>query len=193
MRYLALATDYDETAAHDGVVDDTTREALGRVTRSGRRLILVTGRELADLCAAFPHYKLFDRIVAENGALLHNPATGESQSLAPEPPPQLVAELRKHGIPISVGRSIVSTIEPHEHSVLTAIRDLGLEWHLIFNKGSVMALPSGITKVTGLAAALDELGIAKESVVGVGDAENDHAFLRYCGLDRKSTRLNSSH
>ena len=27
MQYLALATDYDETAAHDGKVDDATLEA----------------------------------------------------------------------------------------------------------------------------------------------------------------------
>ena len=67
--------------------------------------------------------------------------------------------------------------------MLAAIRDLGLEWHVIFNKGSVMALPSNVTKATGLVTQqLEELGIAPDRVVGVGDAENDHAFLRLCGL-----------
>ena len=182
MQYLALATDYDETAAHDGEVDDATLEALRRVRQSGRRLLLVTGRELADLIAAFPHYQVFDRIVAENGALLYHPGTGESRALAPEPPPQFVAELLRRGVPIAVGRSIVATVEPHEHAVLAAIRDLGLEWHVIFNKGSVMALPSAVTKATGLAAALTELGLTPDRVVGIGDAENDHAFLRFCGF-----------
>src|SRR5438067_12736811 len=55
------------------------------------------------------------------------------------------------------------------------------ELHVIFNKGSVMVLPSGVNKATGLTAALAELGLAPEHTVGVGDAENDHAFLSLCG------------
>ena len=40
--------------------------------------------------------------------------------------------------------------------------------------------PSGVNKATGLAAALDELGLSPHNAVGVGDAENDHAFLAAC-------------
>src|SRR5256885_16399062 len=43
-----------------------------------------------------------------------------------------------------------------------------------------MILPSGVNKATGLTAALQELGLSAHSVVGVGDAENDHAFLALC-------------
>src|SRR5262249_38659558 len=74
-----------------------------------------------------------------------------------------------------------STHEPHEVAVLEAIKELGLELEIVFNKGSVMVLPSGINKATGLAAALEEMGLPNENVVGVGDAENDHAFLRAVG------------
>lgn len=49
MRYVALATDYDGTLAHHGVVDGPTLEALRRLKESGRRLVLVTGRELPEL------------------------------------------------------------------------------------------------------------------------------------------------
>jgi hydroxymethylpyrimidine pyrophosphatase-like HAD family hydrolase len=41
-------------------------------------------------------------------------------------------------------------------------------------------LPSGINKRTGLEAALRELGISEHNTIGVGDAENDHPFLKYC-------------
>jgi hydroxymethylpyrimidine pyrophosphatase-like HAD family hydrolase len=181
MRYLALATDYDGTIAHDGVVDAATVAALRRLRDSGRRLLLVTGRELDELLTVFAHCDLFDRIVAENGALLYHPAAKTSRVLSPPPPAEFLAALVGKGVPVSVGRSIVATVEPHEHAVLTAIRDLGLEWHVIFNKGSVMALPSSVTKATGLAPTLAELGLAAEQTVGVGDAENDHAFLRMCG------------
>ena len=57
---------------------------------------------------------------------------------------------------------------------------MGLEMHLVFNKGAVMALPSGVNKATGLQAALRELHLSAHNVVGVGDAENDHAFLEMC-------------
>ena len=65
--------------------------------------------------------------------------------------------------------------------MLEAIRDLGLELQIIFNKGAVMVLPSTVNKATGLAAALKRLKITPDSVVGVGDAENDHAFIKACG------------
>ncbi len=85
------------------------------------------------------------------------------------------------GRPISVGRVIVATWEPHETVVLETIRDLGLELHVIFNKGAIMVLPSGVNKATGLAVALEELGLSHpDTAWGVGDAENDHAFLAYC-------------
>jgi len=50
------------------------------------------------------------------------------------------------------------------------------------NKGAVMVLPSGVNKQSGLAAALAGMGISEHNVVGVGDAENDHAFLQCCEL-----------
>jgi hydroxymethylpyrimidine pyrophosphatase-like HAD family hydrolase len=181
-RYEALATDYDGTLATDGAVDSATLDALGRARAANITLVMVTGRDLSDLHRVFSSLDLFDRIVAENGALLFNPATQATRMLAPPPPPAFLERLRRAGIPMSVGRTIVATVEPNEQVLLAAIRDLGLEWHVIFNKGSVMALPSSITKATGLARALEELRIGAEETIGVGDAENDHALLRMCGL-----------
>ncbi len=83
--------------------------------------------------------------------------------------------------PLSSGRSIIATREPHHITALEEVRRLGLELEIIFNKGAVMVLPSGVNKSTGLAAALDELGLSPKDVVGIGDAENDHAFLGVCG------------
>lgn len=181
MRYLALAADYDGTLAHHGLVDDPTLEALRRLRGSGRKLILVTGRELDDLQATFGHSELFDRIVAENGALLYRPAEKEEKVLGEAPPPRFVAALKNRGVvPLSTGRVIVATREPHESTVLQVIHDQGLELQVIFNKGAVMVLPPGVNKATGLAAALAELGLSRHNVVGVGDAENDHAFLSQC-------------
>jgi hypothetical protein len=182
MRYSILATDYDGTIAHNGIVAESTVAVLRKAQEAGLRLILVTGRELPDVLHIFAHCDLFDRIVAENGALLHDPRTGISQVLAPPPPPLLLDALSRKRVPVSVGRSVIATVVPHEHAMLEAIHQLGLEWHIIFNKESVMALPSSVTKASGLTTALKELGVSASQVAGVGDAENDQAFLQICGL-----------
>lgn len=181
MRYLALACDYDGTLAHHGVVSDETLAALERVRSSGRKLILVSGRELEDLQQTFSRLDLFDRAVLENGALLYTPATREEKILGERPPAEFAALLEQRGVgPMSVGRVVVATWEPHEKVVLEAIRDLGLELQVIFNKGAVMVLPSGVNKASGLAVALSELALSAHNTVGIGDAENDHAFLNLC-------------
>jgi hypothetical protein len=180
--YQALATDYDGTLATDGAVFEPTLQALEALRRSGRRLLMVTGRELDDLKSVFAHLELFDLVVAENGALLYRPKTGEEILLA-EPTPVLFRQ-RLEALdvrPLSFGRIIVATVEPHETEVLATIRELGLELQIIFNKGAVMVLPSGVNKATGLRAACKELGLSPHNVVGVGDAENDFAFLELCG------------
>ncbi|HKO89337.1 MAG TPA: HAD family hydrolase [Burkholderiales bacterium] len=180
MRYLALATDYDGTLAHHGKVSEEAVAALKRVAASGRKLLLVTGRELPELIEIFPEIELFDLVVAENGALLYTPAT-KQQKLLSDPPSELfVKNLRERGVPISVGAVIVATVHPHETIVLETIRDLGLELQVIFNKGSVMVLPPNVNKASGLNAALEELQLSPHNVVGVGDAENDHALLSLC-------------
>ena len=76
---------------------------------------------------------------------------------------------------MSVGRVIVATWRPHEHAVLEAIHELGLELQVIFNKRAVMVLPAGVNKASA-AAALEEMGLSPHNAVAVGDAENDHAF-----------------
>jgi HAD superfamily hydrolase (TIGR01484 family) len=180
--FVALATDYDGTLARAGRVDAATISSLAEVRRSGRKLILVTGRDLPDLRRAFPELAIFDCVVAENGALLFNPGKDEEIPLAEPPSQDLVDRLRQLGIsPLSVGRTIIATWEPHEKVVLEAIRELALELHIVFNKGAVMVLPGNVNKAWGLRRALKRLGLSPHNVVGIGDAENDQAFLSACG------------
>ena len=179
MRYLALAVDYDGTLAKDGAVAPSTVAALEQVAASGRRLILVTGRELPQLLEIFPNIDLFDRVVAENGALLYRPSTKETEPLADAPPEAFVRELQRRGVePLSVGKSIVATLTPNATAVLEAIQTLGLELQVIFNKDAVMVLPANVNKASGLVMALAELSLSPHNVVAVGDGENDHAMLQ---------------
>jgi hypothetical protein len=163
-------------------MEPATTAALARVRASGRRIILVTGRVLDNLRLRCPNLDPFDLVVAENGGVLFDPRTDEVEDLAEPPPAAFLEALTLAGVPFSSGRVIVSTMTPHEIAALEAMRALGLDLHVVFNRSAVMILPVDVSKESGLRVALARLGVPQEATVGVGDAENDHAFLRGCGL-----------
>jgi len=181
-KYLALAADYDGTIAQHGDVTDSTVAALHQWKDAGRKLIMVTGRELPDLQKVFPHTKMFDCIVAENGALLYWPGSGEKKTLTVAPSQEFVDCLRARGVsPLSFGEAIVATQETYKGVVLEVIEELGLKLKVILNKGALMILPTSVDKATGLTAAANAMNIALADIAGVGDAENDQVFLTLCG------------
>ncbi len=181
MRYVAIATDYDNTLATHGRVERETIAALERFIQSGRKIVLVTGRLLPDILDIFPEIGLCERVVADNGAVLYRPATREHTVLATPIPVAFIDELRRRQVPeLSCGDSIVGTVRPHEVTLLEVIRDLGLELQVIFNRDAVMVVPSGVNKASGLVTALQEMGLSSHNVVAIGDAENDHALLNHC-------------
>jgi hydroxymethylpyrimidine pyrophosphatase-like HAD family hydrolase len=183
MPILALACDYDETLAANGQVEQPTVQALIQFKRWGGKLILVTGRQLGDLLEVCPEVHLFDSVIAENGAVMYQPATRRMRPLAGKPPKRFLSRLREHGVqPLAVGRSIVATVQQHYEAVRDTIAGMGLDLEIIFNRESLMVLPTGVNKGTGLSLALEELQVPAGNVVGVGDAENDAAFLEICGF-----------
>lgn len=155
MSYKALATDFDGTIAKSGKVSDLTYLALKRWQQSKRLLIMVTGRRLDNLYDVFPQAETFDCIVAENGALISFPITGEEKLLGDPPPNSLIQILEERQVnPLSIGRRIVSTEIPHDKTVIEAIALLNLDWQISYNKGAVMLLPNGVDKELGLTKAL---------------------------------------
>jgi len=182
MWYHVIACDYDGTLATDGRIAPETFAALGRVRNAGRRVVLITGRRLDDLLQVCPELDFFDWVVAENGAVLYEPRAKRVDDLAAPPPAAFLAALERAGVPFSAGRVIVATEVPHETAVLRAIHDLGLELQIIFNRESVMVLPAAVSKQSGLEEVLRRLGVPAHNAIGVGDAENDHAFLRLAGF-----------
>ncbi len=178
MRYMALAAGFDGILAQDGRSDQRCGDALRALSATGRKLILVTARELRELLEIFPEARLFDCVVAENGAVMHRPATRQSEILAQAPPEFLLQELRRrHVTPLSVGSSIVTTEHAHEHEISEALRKLRLDFQLVTNPGALMLLPAGVSKASGVRAALQELGISAHNLVTIGDSENDLALF----------------
>lgn len=62
-----------------------------------------------------------------------------------------------------------------------ALAKLGMPWRVVHNRHQIMILPDGVTKVTGLTAALRKWRLRKSDVVAVGDAENDLPLIEACG------------
>jgi hydroxymethylpyrimidine pyrophosphatase-like HAD family hydrolase len=182
MRYVALAAGFDGTLARDGHYDERCIAALRALAATGRKLILVTGRELRELLENFPEARLLDYVVAEHGAVMHRPATRESEILAQAPPELLLQELRRrHVTPLSVGSSIVTTVKANEAEVSAALRKLQLDFQLVTNPGALMMLPAGVNKASGVWAALRELGVSRHNLVAIGNGENDLALFEFAG------------
>ena len=183
MKYEILATDYDETLAEEGIVSDASHDALMAFRQAGGSIILITGRELSDLKQVCTCLDAFDLIVAENGALLYWPYIKQEKLLAPVAPQELVVALQQRGVePLSVGRTIVATREPHSNVARNLIEEMRWPIEIIYNKGAVMLLPAGIDKGHGFRHARKHLDLNHKKTIGFGDGENDYAFLKDCDL-----------
>lgn len=182
-RLPALAFDYDGTLTRRGRMARATHDALERCFSRGHPLLLVTGRTLSDLRSIEAPLHLFARVVAENGTVLFEPASGRKQLLAGPPDPRLMAALRDAGVePLEAGDAIVATLASERRKVEAVLSRLSTHVALVGNRASLMLLPASVDKATGLLAALDEIGIDPSEVWAAGDAENDLCFLRACGV-----------
>jgi hydroxymethylpyrimidine pyrophosphatase-like HAD family hydrolase len=178
MKLAALALDYDGTIARGDVLHPSVRAAIARARTSGIVTLLVTGRILAELERVAGQLHFVDGVVAENGAVLHFPASGHTSMLAPPVPPRFVAELKRREIPHTAGTCLVDAGADQSPRLLDVIHELELPLVLLFNGGRVMTLPQGVSKATGLHHALDILRLSPRNALAIGDRENDHELLR---------------
>src|SRR5262245_46953327 len=146
MRFTALASDYDGTlASHDRVAKPTVA-ALEQVRTAGLRLLLVTGRTFFDLTRVCERLDLFDAVVAENGGVLYFPSEGRICDMALSPPPRLLTELDRRGIPYQAGRVVIGTTREYETEVAEALSATGVTLAFVVNRESLMLLPRGVHK-----------------------------------------------
>jgi hydroxymethylpyrimidine pyrophosphatase-like HAD family hydrolase len=179
--FRVVAVDFDGTLAADGTVSSEALAAVAASRASGVRVVLVTGRILAELVAVFPGFeRLVDAVVAENGAVLV--LGGRRRLLAAPVEERLADALSARGIGYRQGQVLLVCTAAEEERVLQEVRRLGLDCQLVRNRGELMVLPAGVTKATGLLQALGELGLSRHNTVAVGDAENDLSLLAACEL-----------
>ncbi len=180
MKFAALALDYDGTIAVDGVFDPAVREAVAEARRRGIVVILVTGRQLADLHRIAGDLTCFDVIVGENGAVLEFPSSGRHVVVGHAPNPTFLQELTRRGVPFAAGESVIEADANWAATILEVIRSLEQPLILTFNRGRLMVLPQAVAKSTGLRHALLALRVSIHNTVAIGDAENDHDLIEAC-------------
>jgi hydroxymethylpyrimidine pyrophosphatase-like HAD family hydrolase len=99
-------------------------------------------------------------------------------------PRELARRLEARGLPVHEGEVLLALPAVHEPLVIEAMAELGLGagWQRVRNRASLMILPAGVDKGTGVRAALASFGVAAEETIGLGDAENDAELIEACGL-----------
>lgn len=178
MKLSVLALDYDGTVTRGDAMDPHVREAIAEARDAGIVVLMVTGRILGELRRVAGDLHFADGVVAENGAVLHFPASGSTTLLAPPVNETFVEELRRRQIPHQTGQCLIDAAADEAPRLLEVIRALEAPLVLLFNGGRVMTLSQGVSKATGLHAALDSLRLSAHNTLAIGDAENDHAMLR---------------
>jgi hypothetical protein len=182
MKFKALACDYDGTLASHDRIPPPTLAALERARARGLRLILATGRTFFELTRVCDRLDLFHAVVAENGGVLYFPAEGRICDMAVAPPPPLLAELARQGVPYEAGRVVIGTTRSWEGAVRRALAASGVTMALVPNRASLMLLPQGVSKASGVRHIIRMLGLSARDVLALGDAENDLAMFEACGF-----------
>lgn len=180
MKLAAIALDFDGTTAANDVFEPAVRTAIGDVRRQGIYVILVTGRRLSELQRVAGDLSCFDVIVAENGAVLDFPASGRHVRVGHVPSREVISEIRRHGVHIETGESVIEADATAAVPIIKTIRALEQPLVLVFNRSRLMVLPQATSKSTGLKHALFALRVSVHNTVGIGDAENDHDLLDAC-------------
>lgn len=178
MKLSVIGLDYDGTIAQRGVLEPSVRDAVATARAAGIVVLLITARMISELRRVVGDLHFVDGIVAKNGAVIHFPQSGHTTILAPAVPPQLPAALGRRGIVFQSGQCLVDADANEASKLLDVIRTLEVPIVLNFNGGRVMASPQGVSKATGLKAALDTLRLSPRNTLAIGDRENDHELLR---------------
>jgi hydroxymethylpyrimidine pyrophosphatase-like HAD family hydrolase/CheY-like chemotaxis protein len=169
-------------AEEDGRVAIATWEALRRAKNAGMSIVLVTSQTWESFSAEGHYAELCEAIVAEGGAVVYFPRRDTVALPFGRLAPRVLQSLDAAGVPLQWGRSTVSTHVPHDKVILKVLQETGSGVTMEYNRGSMMVLPPGATKGTGLRYALRELGYSPRNVVACGDAENDQSLFEVAEL-----------
>jgi len=183
MRPVKLfVADFDRTITDGNLeLDLDCLNAIERIRKMGVHTAVVTGRKRVFLQDFFDrHRSVFDSAICENGCRGY--IDGEWENLAENrSKSQILDRFSNSGIRYDFGDCIISTEAMTEDEVCSMLSGIS-GWKAIINIDSVMILPLGVDKGTGILWLQSEKGFTKEETAGIGDGENDLVIRDVCGI-----------
>lgn len=175
MTPTVIAVDVDGTLYEHSQVAPEAIDALAAAAGLGHHVIIVTGRTWESLAVVVPGVLPYCvGAVCENGGVLIEIAAGRASLLHRPADPVLVERLRHAGVaPLDVGQVALGAPTAQGSLVGRVLAEVGGDEVVVQNKDSVMLLPPGCDKATGLRAALATFGLTGAPVIAIGDAGND--------------------
>ncbi len=167
----AVAIDYDRTLTDESFVVQQHVRSYLKMAREKIKIIIASGREFG-FFESSGLLDLGDALVLENGAVL---VLGETKNVVENKYSNEVKRLlSERGIPFTSGDAVISFKRIYATKVIGVLQNLDVA--IEFNRDSVMILPKGVNKGSGVARAKDLL--RADYLACIGDAENDLSIFR---------------
>jgi len=177
----AIVCDYDRTLTDESLVlSENAVISLKSAKDDGIKVFIASGRRLPFLEDVNGRHGFADVIIAENGAVIYDPADGTKVFLG-----EGLEELKSAFVGVDfveVEEVIVATTRPHLEDVKEIIRRNDLSVDIELNRDDVMIMPKGVDKGSGIAKAAEIYGINRKNLACIGDAENDLAMFGVAGV-----------
>ncbi|MCZ6725232.1 MAG: HAD family hydrolase [Thaumarchaeota archaeon] len=169
-----IVCDFDRTLTDEDLTPSVEAFAAIRDAKGlGLRFIVVSGRQLDFLLSIEEISQLADAVVAENGAIAYELSTSKKLSPFVKEAKIIKQAFQKSGLRFLQFDVMTSLSISYVSAVKELIAKNKLQADIHFNVDSIMVLPLGVTKASGLSLALGLMGAPKDGIIGFGDGEND--------------------
>lgn len=176
-----LIFDYDGTLTYESdEVPLVAKDALRRIREKKLATLgIISGRDLDFLMRIDQVLSnVFSFLIAENGAISYFADLKKKEVLGRDWSERARKVFSKSGIPMHFAEVMVATPVENAPRVSELLEKSRLEAKLIPNRDSLMVLPPGVDKGTGVAATAQHFGTTKKLFLTCfGDGENDLALF----------------
>ena len=171
---MIVALDVDGTLYDGESVDPAAVRAIEAAVADGHVAVIVSGRPWRDLQHIIPDVLRSTSVaVCEHGAVTVAVPTETVRHLATPVDPALPAMIAaSDGDEMVVYEATIGLPASARELAEAACASVG-GCYVVGNKDSIAIVPNGCDKGTGLAHAIEQLGMSDRAVLAIGDATND--------------------
>jgi hydroxymethylpyrimidine pyrophosphatase-like HAD family hydrolase len=179
MSPMLVALDVDGTLYDGSKVDPAAIAAIDDAVSTGHTVVIVSGRPWRDLQQIIPDVlRVSSAAVCEHGAVLVDLPSGTVHHLAQPVDPTvrdmiIAADGDGSGVEhMVVYEATIGLPASARQLAESACARVG-GCYVVANKDSIAIVPNGCDKGTGLARAIEQLGMSDRTLLAIGDATND--------------------